>query len=138
LIFFIGVGFIAADTGFGWTTTFVTTPPDLKNLALYILYLLFPLICLVVYFILEGFIVLKILGERRPLIMLAAAALSFALGQIFNFLVSVHICTGTNGAIDGSLFETLFTLVSILLLWWYWISIVEGEYPESEAQSQTY
>jgi Chitin synthase export chaperone len=137
-MFFVGVGFIAADTAFEWTSTFVTTPPDLKNLALYILYLLFPLICLVVYFVLEGFIVLKILGERRPLIMLAASALFFAVGQIFNFLVSVHICTGTNGAIDGSLFETLFTLVSILLLWWYWISIVEGEYPESEAQSQTY
>jgi len=110
----------------------------LKNLALYILYLLFPLICLVAYYILESFIVLRILGERRPLIMLSASALSFAVGQIFNFVVGVHICHGTKGAIDGSLFETLFTLISVLLLWWFWISIVEGEYPESEVQSQTY
>jgi len=64
-----------------------------------------------------------------------AAAVAFALGQIFDFIVSVHICLGTNGAIDGSLFETLFVLISVVLLWWFWISIVEGEYPESEAPS---
>jgi hypothetical protein len=40
---------------------------------------------------------------------------------------------GTDGKIDGSPFESLFVLISVILLWWYWISIVEGEYPESEA-----
>ena len=107
----------------------------MKNIGLYVLYLLFPLICLFVYFCLECFIVLKILGERRPLFILLGAALAFAVGQIFDFVVSVHICLGTNGKIDGSLFETLFVLISVVLLWWFWISIVEGEYPESEAPS---
>jgi hypothetical protein len=134
LMFFIGTGFIAADTAFAWTQTFQpSNTTDLKNVGLYVLYLLFPLICLFVYFCLEGFIVVKILGERRPLFILAGAALAFAIGQIFDFVISVHICVGTNGKIDGSPFESLFVLISVVLLWWYWISIVEGEYPESEA-----
>jgi hypothetical protein len=134
LMFFIGTGFIAADTAFAWTQTFQpSNTTDLKNVGLYVLYLLFPLICLFVYFCLETFIVVKILGERRPLFILAGAALAFAIGQIFDFVISVHICLGTSGKIDGSPFESLFVLLSVVLLWWYWISIVEGEYPESEA-----
>jgi Chitin synthase export chaperone len=87
----------------------------------------------------ETFIVVRILGERRPLSILAVSALAFAVGQIFNFVISVHICNGTNGKIDGSMFETLFVLISIVFLWWFWISIVEGEYAESEvATSQGY
>jgi hypothetical protein len=137
LIIFIGVGFIAADTAFAWTSTFQSSnPATLKNIALYILYLLFPLVCLVAYYSLEVFIVIKILGERRPLLILSLSALCFAIGMIFDFVISVHICHGTNGKIDGSMFETLFVLFAVMLLWWFWISIVEGEYPESEATQQ--
>jgi hypothetical protein len=133
-MFFIGTGYIAADTAFAWTSKFqASNPATLKNVALYVLYLLFPLICLFLYFCLETFIVIKILGEKRPLFILAAAALAFAIGQVFDFVVSVHICIGTNGGIDGSMFETLFVLISVVLLWVFWISIVEGEYQESEA-----
>lgn len=131
-MFFIGTGFIAADTAFGWTSTFQTSSATLQNVALYILYLLFPLLCLVAYYLLETFIVIKILGERRPLFILTLAAFSFAVGQVFNFVISVHICLGTDGKIDGSMFETFFVLISVVLLWWFWISIVEGEYAESE------
>ena len=138
-MFFIGTGYIAADTAFGWTSKFHTTNTSLPNVALYILYLLFPLICLVTYYLIEAFIVTRILGERRPLILLSLSALAFAVGQIFNFVISVHICRGTDGKIDGSMFETLFVLISVGFLWWFWISIVEGEYAESEvATSQGY
>jgi len=78
------------------------------------------------------YIVIRVLGERRPLFTLTISALAFTVGQIFNFVISVHICNGTNGKIDGSTFETLFVLMSIVALWSFWISIVEGEYPESE------
>jgi hypothetical protein len=87
----------------------------------------------VVYYLIEAYIVIRVLGERRPLLILTGAAIVFAIGQIFDFVISVHICEGTNGKIDGSLFETLFTLISVCMLWWFWVSIVEGEYPESEA-----
>jgi hypothetical protein len=63
------------------------------------------------------------------MIYLASAALLFALGQIFNYVVSVHICTGTNGNIDGALFETFFTLLSVVAVWAFWSSITEDDWP---------
>lgn len=70
-ILFIGTGYIALDTGFRWTGHF---DPSLngenRNIGLYVLYLLFPLICLVTFFALEAVLVLRILGELRPLCML--------------------------------------------------------------------
>jgi hypothetical protein len=61
---------------------------------------------------------------------LSAAALSFAVGQVFNFAISVHLCEATNGKIDGALFETGFTLIAVILLWYFWSSITEDEWPE--------
>jgi hypothetical protein len=63
------------------------------------------------------------------MIYLVSAALLFALGQIFNYVVSVHICNGTHGKIDGALFETLFTLLSVVMIWVFWSSITEDDWP---------
>jgi hypothetical protein len=40
-----------------------------RNIGLYVLYQLFPLICLVVFFLLETVLVLRVLGELRPMSM---------------------------------------------------------------------
>lgn len=63
------------------------------------------------------------------LVYLFAAALLFALGQIFQYVVSVHICNGTNGKINGALFETLFTLLAVVMIWIFWSSITEDDWP---------
>lgn len=60
---------------------------------------------------------------------LLAAALCFAIGQIFQYVISVHICTGTKGAINGGLFESLFTLFAVVLIWIFWSSITEDDWP---------
>ncbi|KAF3941244.1 hypothetical protein ABW19_dt0208359 [Dactylella cylindrospora] len=124
LIIFIGTGYIALDTGFGYTDQFI--PDDnYKNYALYVLYLLFPLVCLVGYFVLESILVLRVLGETRPMLLLGGSALLFAIGQIFTFVISVHLCNAADGKIDGSLFTTLFTLFAVICLWSFWSSITE-------------
>ncbi|GAB1313265.1 hypothetical protein MFIFM68171_03475 [Madurella fahalii] len=130
LVWLIGVGYIALDTGFDWTRYWATSA-DLPNrhIALYVLYLLLPLLWLVLFLALETVLVLKVLGETRPMIYLATAAVVFAVGQIFNFVISPYICNGTTGAIDGSLFQTLFTLVSVVLVWLFWSSITEDDWP---------
>ena len=66
---FIGTGYITLDTAFSWTNTFVDSldPPLNRNIGLYVLYQLFPLICIVVFFILETILVLRVLGERKPM-----------------------------------------------------------------------
>jgi hypothetical protein len=60
---------------------------------------------------------------------LALAALFFAIGQIFQYVISVHICNSTNGKINGGLFETLFTLLSVTSIWKFWSSITEDDWP---------
>ncbi|KAI5841854.1 chitin synthase III catalytic subunit [Morchella snyderi] len=130
LAFFVGTTYVAVDTGFNYTGTFTKDPDSIKNYALYVLYLLFPLIMIAAYVILESVLVIKVLGEKIPMRHLTAAALSFAVGQIFNFVISVHICEATNGKIDGALFETGFTLIAVIFLWYFWSSITEDEWPE--------
>ncbi|PHH78689.1 hypothetical protein CDD82_2912 [Ophiocordyceps australis] len=127
---FIGTGYIALDTGYQWTG-FWSSSYELpnRNVALYVLYQLIPLIFLVAFYVLEAILVLRVLGEIRPMFFLTAAALAFALGQVFNYAISKYICNGTNGRIDGALFETLFTLVAVVLVWIFWSSITEDDWP---------
>jgi hypothetical protein len=127
---FIGTGYITLDTGYSWTGHFDgSLTGQNHNIGLYVLYQLAPLVFLFAFFVLETVLVIRVLGERKPMIYLAAAALLFALGQIFNYIVSVHICKGTDGKIDGALFETLFTLLSVVAIWVFWSSITEDDWP---------
>ncbi|KAF2397210.1 hypothetical protein EJ06DRAFT_559325 [Trichodelitschia bisporula] len=128
--FFIGTGYIALDTTFQWTHFFdIALEAPNRSYPLYTLYQLAPLVFLVVYFILQAYLVLKVLREMRPMIYLSAAALLFALGQIFQYVISVHICDGTNGKINGGMFETLFTLLAVVMVWVFWSSITEDDWP---------
>lgn len=126
----IGTGYIALDTGYQWTGYWNSSYnlPN-RNIALYVLYQLIPLIFLVAFFALEAVLVLRVLGELKPMAYLAAAAILFALGQIFNYVISKYICSGTHGKIDGALFETLFTLLSVVMTWVFWSSITEDDWP---------
>ncbi|KAF1944882.1 hypothetical protein EJ02DRAFT_71353 [Clathrospora elynae] len=129
-VIFVGTGYIALDTGFSWTGFWDSTR-DVPNqaYALYTLYQLVPLVFIVIFFLLEAFLVLRILGERKPMLYLLGAALLFAIGQIFQYVISVHICTGTSGKINGGLFETLFTLLAVIMIWVFWSSITEDDWP---------
>lgn len=130
-VLLIGTGYIALDTGFSWTGKFDSsyTGPNFRNIALYVLYQLAPLIFLVAFYVLETVLVLRVLGETRPMVYLTLAAILFALGQVFNYAISPHICNGTDGKIDGALFQTLFTLLSVVMVWVFWSSITEDDWP---------
>ncbi|EKJ76783.1 hypothetical protein NXS19_009784 [Fusarium pseudograminearum] len=130
-VLLVGTGYIALDTGLSWTGYWDSSHdgPKNRNIALYVLYQLVPLIFLVAYFVLEAILVVRILGETRPMIYLAAAGLLFAIGQVFNYAVSKYICDGTSGKIDGALFQTLFTLLSVIMVWVFWSSITEDDWP---------
>ena len=69
IAFFVGTGYIVLDTAFSYTHTFVPSlsGPDNRNIALYVLYQLWPLICLAGFFILETILVLRVLGEKKPM-----------------------------------------------------------------------
>lgn len=128
--FFIGTGYIALDTGFSWTHYWDDSYDSRhRNIALYVLYQLLPLVFIAIYFVLESILVLRVLGEVRPMIWLVAAGLLFAIGQIFQYVISVHICRPTNGAIDGNFFQALFNVLSVVMVWIFWSSITEDDWP---------
>lgn len=144
---FIGTGYIALDTAFSYSGHFdPSMRGDNRNVGLYVLYQLAPLVFLAAFFILETVLVLRVLGEKKPmrtfceryggydtnlvvLVYLLGAALLFAIGQIFQYVISTHICSGTNGKINGALFETLFTLLAVVMTWVFWSSITEDDWP---------
>ena len=155
---FVGTGYIALDTGFAFTDYWqdTVTSPTNRAYALYTLYQLVPLIFIVVFFILEAVLVLRVLGEVRPMckshelrhhpriftnnctVYLTAAGLLFAISQIFQYVISVHICNGSNGAINGGFFSTLFTLLSVIMIWVFWSSITEDDWPMPTSAGSTY
>ncbi|CDM35545.1 hypothetical protein DTO013E5_7981 [Penicillium roqueforti] len=130
VVLFIGTGYIALDTAFDWTGRFQSShdTPN-RNIALYVLYQLFPLVCIVLFYVLEAVLVLRVLGEFRPMLYLSGAGLLFAIGQIFNYVISTHLCQASHGKINGALFETLFTLLSVSGVWAFWSSITEDDWP---------
>lgn len=68
LIIFVGSGYIALDHAFSWTGYWDSTldAPN-KSYSLYTIYLLAPLVFVVLFFALEAFLVIRILGEITPL-----------------------------------------------------------------------
>lgn len=137
---FVGTGYIALDTGFAFTDYWQDTVNDPNNraYALYTLYQLVPLVFLVAFFVLEAILVLRVLGEVRPMLYLCAAALLFIISQIFQYVISVHICNGSNGAINGGFFSTLFTLLAVIMIWVFWSSITEDDWPMPASTGSTY
>ncbi|KAI5291832.1 hypothetical protein KEM54_005690 [Ascosphaera aggregata] len=125
-LIFICTGYIALDTAFDWTGQFVTTKADgYRNYALYVLYQLFPLVCLVLYFLTQGFTCLVALGEFVPFFFLMIATVLFTLGQVFQYILSRHICAVSGGKINGSIFENFFTLLALASIWILWDNITE-------------
>jgi len=61
-------------------------------------------------------------------VFLLLAALFFAAGQVFDYVISTHICNGVKGKIDGSLFQTLCTLIAVAMVWTFWSSITEDDW----------
>lgn len=62
---FIGTGYIALDTAFSYSGRF--DPSDNRNIGLYVLYQLAPLVFLAAFFLLETVLVLRVLGEKKPM-----------------------------------------------------------------------
>ena len=60
---------------------------------------------------------------------LTGAALLFIIGQIFQYVISEHICKSTSGSINGGMFETFFTLLAVIMVWIFWSSITEDDWP---------
>jgi len=69
-----------------------------------------------------------IISNPSP-VYLVAAVILFAISQVFQYVISVHLCNPTNGAINGGLFESLFVYFAVVMVWVFWSSITEDDWP---------
>ncbi|KAH9947356.1 chitin synthase III catalytic subunit [Amylocystis lapponica] len=118
-----GVGFFIAIATFKGLAGFNYTKP----IALWIIYMLWPLVVVVVYVISQLILVFRTLEDRWPLGDILFGAAFFTVGQILLFAFSVTICDAVKHYIDGLFFFTLCMLLSVMMVYKYWDSITRED-----------
>jgi len=117
LEFFIAIATFKQIAGFSFS----------KPIGLWILYILWPLICVVVYVVSQLVLVFRTLDDRWPIGDIIFGAAFFAVANILLFAFSVTICDAIKHYIDGLFFFTLCILLSVMMVYKYWDSITKED-----------
>lgn len=94
-----------------------------KPIGLWIIYILWPLVCTVVYVVSQLVLVFRTLEDRWPIGDIVFGAAFFTVAQVILFAFSVTICDAIKHYIDGLFFFTLCMLLSVMMVYKYWDSI---------------
>lgn len=145
--FFLSIATFKSFAGFDYT----------KTTALWIIYILWPLVCAVVYIVSQLILVFRTLEDRWPIGDILFGTAFFTIAQVVMFAFSVTICDAVKHYIDGLFFFTLCMLLSVMMVYKYWDSITRedlefsvgskaavwevkdpllADYPEDDAGSQ--
>ena len=115
--FFISIATFKAFAGFSYA----------NPIALYIVYLIWPAICVVVYVVLQLVLVLRTLDDRWPIGDIIFGTAFFAVAQVVLFAFSVTICDAVKHYIDGLFFFTVCMLLAVMMVYKYWDSITKED-----------
>ena len=99
-----------------------------KPLGLWIIYILWPLICAVIYIVSQLVLVFRTLEDRWPIGDIVFGTAFFTIAQVILFAFSVTICDAIKHYIDGLFFFTLCMLLSVMMVYKYWDSITVRAY----------
>lgn len=94
-----------------------------KPIGLWIIYILWPLICTVIYIVSQLILVFRTLEDRWPIGDIVFGTAFFTIAQVIMFAFSVTICDAIKHYIDGLFFFTLCMLLSVMMVYKYWDSI---------------
>lgn len=94
-----------------------------KPLALWIVYILWPLACTVIYIVSQLILVFRTLEDRWPIGDIIFGTAFFTIAQVLLFAFSATICNAIKHYIDGLFFFTLCMLLSVMMVYKYWDSI---------------
>ncbi|KLO17549.1 hypothetical protein SCHPADRAFT_936921 [Schizopora paradoxa] len=115
--FFIAIATFKQFAGFKFT----------KPIGLFIIYILWPLICTVIYIVSQLILVFRTLEDRWPIGDILFGTAFFVVAQIVLFAFSVTICDAVDHYIDGLFFFTLCMLLSVMMVYKYWDSITKED-----------
>jgi hypothetical protein len=111
--FFVAIATFKQQFGFNYT----------KPIALFIIYLIWPIVCVPIYIVLQLILVFRTLEDRWPIGDIVFGTAFFAGGQVLLFAFSVTICDAIKHYIDGLFFFTLCVLLSVMMVYKYWDDI---------------
>ena len=94
-----------------------------KPIGLWIIYILWPLVCSVIYIVSQLILVFRTLEDRWPIGDIVFGTAFFTVAQVILFAFSVTICDAIKHYIDGLFFFTLCMLLSVMMVYKYWDSI---------------
>ncbi|KAH7908160.1 chitin synthase III catalytic subunit-domain-containing protein [Hygrophoropsis aurantiaca] len=118
-----GVSFFVAIATFKSLASFSPTSPT----ALFIIYLIWPIICVVIYIVSQLILVFRTLDDRWPLGDIIFGTAFYAIAQVLLFAFSVTICNAIVHYLDGLFFFTLCVLLSVMMVYKYWDSITRED-----------
>lgn len=118
-----GVGFFIAIATFKGFASFSFSKPA----GLWVIYILWPLVCVIIYGVSQLILVVRTLDDRWPLGDILFGLAFFAVAQVVLFAFSVTICDAVKHYIDGLFFFTLCMLLSVMMVYKYWDSITKED-----------
>jgi hypothetical protein len=118
-----GVSFFVAIATFKGFAGFQFSKP----VGLWIIYILWPVACAVIYVVSQLILVFRTLEDRWPIGDIVFGTAFFTIGQVLLFAFSVTICDAIKHYIDGLFFFTLCMLLSVMMIYKYWDSITRED-----------
>lgn len=94
---------------------------------LWIIYLIWPLVCVVIYVVLQLILVIRTLDDRWPIGDILFGTAFFAVAQVILFAFSNMICDAVKHYIDGLFLFQLCVLLSVMMVYKYWDSITKED-----------
>ncbi|KAF5347046.1 hypothetical protein D9758_011632 [Tetrapyrgos nigripes] len=98
-----------------------------KPIGLFIIYLIWPIICAAVYVVLQLILIFRTLEDRWPLGDIVFGTAFWVIGMVLLFAFSATICDAIQHYIDGLFFSELCVLLSVMMVYKYW-----GQYHDLE------
>lgn len=107
-----------------------------NTLGLWIVELLFPVICVAIYVGSQVLLVLRTLDDRWPLGDISFGVLAFVAACVLMFGFSAEICAGVKHYLDGLFFGVLCLLFAVMMVYKYWDSITREDLEFSVGSKQ--
>lgn len=114
-----GVSFFVAIATFKSFASFSPT----KQTALFVVYLIWPILCVAIYTLSQLILVFRTLDDRWPLGDIIFGIAFYTIAQVLLFAFSATICNAIKHYLDGLFFSTLCVLLSVMMVYKYWDSI---------------
>jgi hypothetical protein len=110
LCFFISIATFNGYASFSYT----------KPVGVFIMYLIFPVACVIVYTVSQLVLVIRTLDDRWVIGDIIFGIAFYVIGCVLLFAFSIKICDAVSHYIDGVFFFTLCMLLSVMMIYKYW------------------